>query len=130
MFCVCDFYFCWAAILFFLFSKLTSLHKLNPPRFYQKYRELQARIKANSCPVLPATPINNVVAGGGGVGSGNTTNNYIVQRSASLKDSRVHLRYFFVSNKYTYIQVFMITFTPVIHNNTFLFNHNFCNTLF
>lgn len=103
----------FVTVFCFNFSKLTFLHyKLNHPRFYQKYRELQARIKANSCPVLPATQINNVVAGGGGVGSGNTTNNYIVQRSASLKDNRVHLRYFLFENlqKTSTLQVFICIF--------------------
>lgn len=57
-------------------------------RFYKKYRELRDRIKASSYPVLSAdTPI------GVGVNDGNNlSNNYQVQRSASLKDHR-HLRY-------------------------------------
>ncbi|XP_067613480.1 protein phosphatase 1 regulatory subunit 12A isoform X3 [Eurosta solidaginis] len=29
-------------------------------KFYQKYHELRARIKANSCPILPATQIQNI----------------------------------------------------------------------
>uniref|UniRef100_A0A1L8DN71 Protein phosphatase 1 regulatory subunit 12B n=1 Tax=Nyssomyia neivai TaxID=330878 RepID=A0A1L8DN71_9DIPT len=73
-------------------------------KFYQKYRELRARIKANSCPVLPATPTKGVGGGGpkggrvdgAGSGGGNTgvvvntnpSQTYSVQRSASLKDYR------------------------------------------
>ncbi|XP_055708398.1 protein phosphatase 1 regulatory subunit 12A isoform X3 [Phlebotomus papatasi] len=73
-------------------------------KFYQKYRELRARIKANSCPVLPATPTTGVggpktvglQGGGGGDGGGKTavvvntnpSQTYSVQRSASLKDYR------------------------------------------
>ncbi|GAB0090302.1 protein phosphatase 1 regulatory subunit 12A [Sergentomyia squamirostris] len=74
-------------------------------KFYQKYRELRARIKANSCPVLPATPQKGVGGGGGpksggneGVGESggkpavvlntNPSHTYSVQRSASLKDYR------------------------------------------
>lgn len=72
--------------------------KLRPIRFYQKYQELRARIKANSCPVLPATPASGGGVGVGGViGGVNTTvnSNYSVQRSASLKDHR-QLRYVFL----------------------------------
>lgn len=73
-------------------------------RFYQKYQELRARIKANSCPVLPATPIGGAMTGSCGVinNVGTTANatalsllgsqSYLVQRSASLKDHR-QLRY-------------------------------------
>ncbi|XP_055690972.1 protein phosphatase 1 regulatory subunit 12B isoform X4 [Lutzomyia longipalpis] len=76
-------------------------------KFYQKYRELRARIKANSCPVLPATPAKGVVGGGpktvgrvdstgsvevrgntGVVVNTNPSQTYSVQRSASLKDYR------------------------------------------
>lgn len=85
-------------------------------RFYQKYQELRARIKANSCPVLPAQPVTGhmgqtgtkgaVIIGPGsvpgvvqvnhytatGLGSIGSTNNsnssYLVQRSTSLKDHR------------------------------------------
>lgn len=83
-------------------------------RFYQKYQELRARIKANSCPVLlPAQPITHghmgqtgsTASSGGpggvpgvvqvnhysatGLGSiGSTNNTYSVQRSTSLKDHR------------------------------------------
>lgn len=74
--------------------------KLRPIRFYQKYQELRARIKANSCPVLPATPASGGGVGVGGViGGVNTTvnSNYSVQRSASLKDHR-QLRYVFFAN--------------------------------
>ncbi|KAJ6642027.1 Protein phosphatase 1 regulatory subunit 12A, partial [Pseudolycoriella hygida] len=42
-----------------------------------------ARIKANSCPVLPASPVSGV-----GIGVNNSANNYSVQRSSSLKDHR------------------------------------------
>ncbi|XP_055372980.1 protein phosphatase 1 regulatory subunit 12A isoform X2 [Condylostylus longicornis] len=55
----------------------------NDQKFYQKYHELRARIKANSCPILPATQTTGVL---GAVNSSN--NNYSVQRSASLKDHR------------------------------------------
>ncbi|XP_059615245.1 protein phosphatase 1 regulatory subunit 12B-like isoform X2 [Phlebotomus argentipes] len=68
-------------------------------KFYQKYRELRARIKANSYPVLPVTPTTGVggngpktggVEGGGGGDCGGkpgvVVNTYSVQRSASLKD--------------------------------------------
>ncbi|XP_055846461.1 protein phosphatase 1 regulatory subunit 12A-like [Episyrphus balteatus] len=55
----------------------------NDEKFYQKYNELRARIKANSCPILPATQNPNVL------GTVNTPiQNYSVQRSASLKDHR------------------------------------------
>lgn len=66
---------------------------INPKRFYQKYIELRARIKANSCPVLPATPISGVGGTGndGGTGTPKPTSNYIIQRSASLKDHRSQL---------------------------------------
>lgn len=48
-------------------------------KFYQKYAELRARIQANSCPILPNTnPANAKTA----------ASNYLVQRSASLKDHR------------------------------------------
>ncbi|XP_037036506.1 protein phosphatase 1 regulatory subunit 12A isoform X3 [Bradysia coprophila] len=52
-------------------------------KFYKKYIELRARIKANSCPVLPASPVSGV-----GIGVNNSANNYSVQRSSSLKDHR------------------------------------------
>ncbi|XP_058463701.1 protein phosphatase 1 regulatory subunit 12A isoform X2 [Malaya genurostris] len=45
-------------------------------KFYQKYVELRARIQANSCPILPNTNAKTAVS------------NYLVQRSASLKDHR------------------------------------------
>lgn len=67
----------------------------NDEKFYQKYIELRARIKANSCPVLPATPIGSGVAStgkdGGSTGTTKPTSNYIIQRSASLKDHRSQL---------------------------------------
>lgn len=86
-------------------------------RFYQKYQELRARIKANSCPGLPASAIgggtgtgmtgscgviNSVGTAAGAVGAvpgstatamgGGLGQSYLVQRSASLKDHR-QLRY-------------------------------------
>lgn len=87
-------------------------------RFYQKYQELRARIKANSCPALPATPISSGMSGSCGVINNVGTSplhhvsrvvsspvtpsqastlligsqSYLVQRSASLKDHR-QLRY-------------------------------------
>uniref|UniRef100_A0A1Q3FTM3 Protein phosphatase 1 regulatory subunit 12a n=2 Tax=Culex tarsalis TaxID=7177 RepID=A0A1Q3FTM3_CULTA len=53
-------------------------------KFYQKYVELRARIQANSCPILPNTnpAVTNVAA------KTAASNNYLVQRSASLKDHR------------------------------------------
>ncbi|XP_037908819.1 protein phosphatase 1 regulatory subunit 12C isoform X9 [Hermetia illucens] len=54
----------------------------NDEKFYQKYHELRARIKANSCPILPATQQTGVL------GAVNPPNNYSVQRSASLKDHK------------------------------------------
>ncbi|XP_037936742.1 protein phosphatase 1 regulatory subunit 12A isoform X8 [Teleopsis dalmanni] len=83
-------------------------------KFYQKYHELRARIKANSCPILPATQIsnmnnnnnnnnnnnsnitNNITSVLSNVNSTNpntntntiTNQNYSVQRSASLKEHR------------------------------------------
>lgn len=66
-------------------------------RFIQRYIELRARIKANSCPVLPATTTSIGGSGcviGNDVGSSSNKeiNSYSVQRSASLKDHR-QLRY-------------------------------------
>ncbi|XP_055538614.1 protein phosphatase 1 regulatory subunit 12A-like isoform X6 [Wyeomyia smithii] len=49
-------------------------------KFYQKYVELRARIQANSCPILPNT--NNTA------NAKTAVSNYLVQRSASLKDHR------------------------------------------
>lgn len=53
-------------------------------KFYQKYVELRARIQANSCPILPNTnpAVTNAAA------KTAASNNYLVQRSASLKDHR------------------------------------------
>uniref|UniRef100_A0A8D8CM16 Protein phosphatase 1 regulatory subunit 12B n=1 Tax=Culex pipiens TaxID=7175 RepID=A0A8D8CM16_CULPI len=53
-------------------------------KFYQKYVELRARIQANSCPILPNT--NPAVANAAAKTA--ASNNYLVQRSASLKDHR------------------------------------------
>lgn len=78
------------------------------PRFYQKYNELRARIKANSCPILPAgtqtqtqAPQQNSTVVLGTLNTSNQTNqnlisnsNYSVQRSASLKD-HAHFRFVF-----------------------------------
>lgn len=73
---------------FFIFLLASCLSKtLHKHRFYKKYIELRARIKANSCPVLPASPVSGV-----GIGVNNSANNYSVQRSSSLKDHR-QLRY-------------------------------------
>ncbi|XP_065074509.1 protein phosphatase 1 regulatory subunit 12A isoform X4 [Ochlerotatus camptorhynchus] len=53
-------------------------------KFYQKYVELRARIQANSCPILPNTnPTANAKTA-----TNNSSNSYLVQRSASLKDHR------------------------------------------
>jgi hypothetical protein len=74
-----------------MLRKLTNNHS---KRFYQKYIELRARIKANSCPVLPATPISGVGGtgtDGGGTDTTKSTSNFIIQRSASLKDHRSQL---------------------------------------
>ncbi|CRK95834.1 CLUMA_CG009280, isoform C [Clunio marinus] len=58
----------------------------------QKYIELRARIKANSCPALPATPVgNNVGVEGDKDAAVKPTTNFIIQRSASLKDHRHQL---------------------------------------
>lgn len=70
---------------------LTSSNTLTR-RFYQKYIELRARIKANSCPVLPASPISNNVVEGDKESAVKATTNFIIQRSASLKDHRNQLR--------------------------------------
>ncbi|KAL5292651.1 PPP1R12C family protein [Megaselia abdita] len=76
----------------------------NDEKFYQKYNELRARIKANSCPILPAgtgtqtqtqpTQQHPTVVLGTLTTSNqtnqnlisNSNSNYSVQRSASLKD--------------------------------------------
>uniref|UniRef100_U5EYV8 Protein phosphatase 1 regulatory subunit 12a n=1 Tax=Corethrella appendiculata TaxID=1370023 RepID=U5EYV8_9DIPT len=72
-------------------------------KFYKKYQELRARIKANSCPILPAPLVgainnnnnNNNITTTTNTNTTNTTttkqgtNNFIVQRSASLKDHRL-----------------------------------------
>lgn len=123
MWCVC----CWCCVLPrterspFACSLVRLLTRST--RFYQKYQELRARIKANSCPVLPATPITSGMSGSCGVinnvgisaasGARITSSqpstptmppmlaamggsqSYLVQRSASLKDHR-QLRYGFV----------------------------------
>ncbi|CAO1309583.1 unnamed protein product [Diamesa hyperborea] len=64
----------------------------NDEKFYQKYIELRARIKANSCSALPATQISGVVGTcEEGVGTVKPSTNFIIQRSASLKDQRSQL---------------------------------------
>ncbi|XP_037908812.1 protein phosphatase 1 regulatory subunit 12B isoform X3 [Hermetia illucens] len=50
----------------------------NDEKFYQKYHELRARIKANSCPILPATQQTGVL------GAVNPPNNYSVQRKTTV----------------------------------------------
>ncbi|KAH8395284.1 hypothetical protein KR222_008191 [Zaprionus bogoriensis] len=51
----------------------------NDQKFYQKYNELRARIKANSCPILPATTANALPGAAGaasaGVAAANNNNN-------------------------------------------------------
>lgn len=83
-------------VIAFVNNSSTLNNTITQPRFYQKYKELRERIKANSCPVLPASPLiksaseceNNKSDKESVV---KTTANYIIQRSASLKDYRSQL---------------------------------------
>lgn len=77
----------------------TNNQKKNPKRFYQKYLELRRRINAHSYPVsLPATlntgiiGVNSTYTIAPTTSTATTTNNFTVQRSASLKDYKP-LRY-------------------------------------
>ncbi|XP_055325585.1 protein phosphatase 1 regulatory subunit 12A isoform X11 [Sitodiplosis mosellana] len=64
----------------------------NDEKFYQKYIELRRRINANSYPVSPATlntgmfGVNSTYTIAPTTSTTTTTNNFTVQRSASLKD--------------------------------------------
>ncbi|KAG5679205.1 hypothetical protein PVAND_008792 [Polypedilum vanderplanki] len=63
----------------------------NDEKFYQKYIELRARIKANSCPALPATQITIAKDDSNKESVTKSSTNFIIQRSASLKDHRSQL---------------------------------------
>lgn len=67
--------------------------------FYTRLQELRARIKANSCSNLPLPQIQGAKQGSNGTTGNNNNNNnnnnqtnqlnnFIVQRSASLKDHK------------------------------------------
>lgn len=81
-------------------SKINTNQTKNPKRFYQKYLELRRRINAHSYPVLPATVtlntgiigVNSTYTIAPTTSTATTTNNFTVQRSASLKDYKP-LRY-------------------------------------
>ncbi|CAH1712956.1 unnamed protein product [Chironomus riparius] len=63
----------------------------NDEKFYQKYIELRARIKANSCPALPATKLVNAKDDSDKESTTKPITNFLIQRSASLKDHRSQL---------------------------------------
>lgn len=78
--------------------KTNKQTKQSTKRFYQKYLELRRRINAHSYPVLPATlntgiiGVNSTYTIAPTTSTATTTNNFTVQRSASLKDYKP-LRY-------------------------------------
>ncbi|XP_034658542.1 protein phosphatase 1 regulatory subunit 12B isoform X3 [Drosophila subobscura] len=47
----------------------------NDQKFYQKYNELRARIKANSCPILPATAASQAAAAAAAAAANNSNSN-------------------------------------------------------
>lgn len=79
-------------------NKQNQKKKQSTKRFYQKYLELRRRINAHSYPVLPATlntgiiGVNSTYTIAPTTSTATTTNNFTVQRSASLKDYKP-LRY-------------------------------------
>lgn len=103
----------------FRFVVVFNFYHFNP-RFYQKYNELRARIKANSCPILPAGSQTQTQPAQqhatvvlGTLTTSNQSNqklisnsNYSVQRSASLKD-HAHFRFvFFFAFLCDFIKIF------------------------
>lgn len=81
-----------------LYHNQNQNQKKHPKRFYQKYLELRRRINAHSYPVSPATlntgiiGVNSTYTIAPTTSTTTTTNNFTVQRSASLKDYKP-LRY-------------------------------------
>lgn len=112
-------------------TKKLKLKKKKIKRFYQKYLELRRRINAHSYPVLPATintgiiSVNTTHTIAPTTSATTTTNNFTVQRSASLKDYKP-LRYELIYLTYwktivsTFVYFFVVSDILKLHLSSHL----------